>query len=106
MNFYMIGPLCQASQTVFASTDLQGSRNASIKAGIIAHLRSFGFRFSGSAQVASRPFGCRLSRVAAGKGADHGCFLSVSDICTLKSTYLWRINLGSVLWITKCRQGC
>ena len=74
--------------------------------GIIAHLRSFGFRFSGSAQVASRPFGCRLSRRAAGKGADHGCFLSVSDICALKSTYLWLINLDSVLWITRCRQAC
>ena len=35
MNFYMIGPLCQASQIVFASTDLQGSRNASIKQALL-----------------------------------------------------------------------
>jgi hypothetical protein len=32
--------------------------NASINVSIIAHLRSFKLRLSGSAQVATRPFGC------------------------------------------------
>ncbi len=56
MNSCMIDPLCQASQRVCASTDLQGSKSASINAGIIAHRRSFQLRFGGSSQVAPGPW--------------------------------------------------